>query len=68
MKTFHIRAPMPRGSSNAFYREGEPRIPKTLCGEPVTDHDIRFGWQAFAIGNFEPCAACVEIREKPRKD
>ena len=65
MKVFHILAPMPRmGNSNAFYRVGVARIKKTLCGDPVTKHDIRFSWEAFSSGDFEPCRECVEIRQR----
>jgi hypothetical protein len=65
-KTFHIRAPRPRkGAGNAFYRADEAyRVPKTLCGALMTSHDIKFGWQAFAAGDYAPCPQCVEIRRR----
>jgi hypothetical protein len=61
-RIFHIRAPLPRKGGNHFYRDNAPRVAKTLCGEPVTSHDIRYSWQAFATDDFRPCCRCVEIR------
>lgn len=68
MQVFHIIAPKPRGNANAFYPAGSPRVTKTLCGAGPTQHDIRFGWQAFAIGKFEPCDECVAIRHQAKRD
>jgi hypothetical protein len=61
---FHILAPMPRkaGAGNRYYRPSDLRIKKTLCGQPRTSHDIRFGWQALPCGRFEPCKRCCQLR------
>jgi hypothetical protein len=65
---FHILAPKPRGTAgNKFYRAGEYPKAKTLCGTEPTRYDIRFGWQAFAAGNYEPCVECIAIREQSKK-
>lgn len=66
-RVFHILAPKPRGAFNAFYPAGSPRVEKTLCGAPVTSHDIRFGWQAFGFGDFVPCEKCVAIRQQSKR-
>lgn len=66
MKTFHIRAPLPRKGGNQFYRDNAPRVAKTLCGAPVTDHDNRFAWHPFPAGDYVPCEQCVEIRRLAR--
>lgn len=66
LTTFHIRAPLPRKGGNQFYLDNAPRVAKTLCGEPVTSHDIYYAWQAFAVGNYEPCERCVEIRRESK--
>lgn len=67
-KTFHIRAPLPRkGGSNAFYNPTDYRVKKTLCGAPITEHDIRYSWQADGVGVYEPCAECVRIRKETKK-
>lgn len=63
MTTFHIRAPMPRKGGNSFYKDKSARVAKTLCGESVTDHDIKFTWQALPCGDFVPCERCVLIRK-----
>lgn len=66
--TFHILAPVPRGQTgNRFYEVGAPRTKKTLCGAGMTGHDIRFGWQAIAIGPYEPCSDCCRIRKATRE-
>lgn len=63
MKTFHIRAPLPRKKGgNQFYRANDARVRKTLCGQPITSHDIKYSWQADGVGRFEPCQECIEIR------
>ena len=63
MHTFHIRAPLPRiGSSNRFFAVDAPRVQKTLCGQPITLHDIKFRWQALAVGDHVPCAECCRIK------
>lgn len=65
---YHIRAAMPhKGGANSFYRVGDPRIRKTLCGNAITDHDIRFSWQADVVGIYEPCPNCCRIRDESRK-
>lgn len=58
-KTFHILARTPRG---------QRRVKKTLCGQPLTGHDIMFGWQAFAVGNYVPCVECCHIRAQLNRD
>jgi len=69
MTVSHIRAPMPAdGKTNRFYGVDDLRVRKTLCGQPVTNHDIRYGWQAFATGDFEPCPECVRIRDEAKKE
>lgn len=61
-KIFHIRAPLPRKVGNQFYRDTDVRVPKTLCGAPVSANDIRYGWQAGSIGVWDCCEDCVAIR------
>jgi hypothetical protein len=51
MKVFHIRQPGPLRR-------------KTYCGAPPTQHDNLASWQAFAVGNYEPCAECVAARKR----
>lgn len=64
MKTFHILAPLPRkrGAGNSFYKPTDPRVRKTLCGAPVTQHDVRYGWQTDGVGEYVCCEKCVEIK------
>jgi hypothetical protein len=65
---FHITAPMPRrGTVNAFYPIGTPRFRKTLCGATWTNTAIRYSWQAFAVGKYEPCQECIEIRKAAKR-
>jgi hypothetical protein len=69
MTTFHIRAPMPRKGGNSFYKDNSPRIAKTLCGQPVTSHDIRFSWGAASaepVGNFVCCEQCLAIKKQTK--
>lgn len=68
MILYHIRAPLARRRGNQLYRDRSPRISVTLCREPVTDHDIRYSWQALPCGDYEPCAKCVEIRNALRRE
>jgi hypothetical protein len=66
---FHIRAPMPRNKGgNAFYKPTDPRVRKTLCGAPITDHDIRYSWQSDGAGVYEPCQECIRIRKEAGKN
>lgn len=66
--TFHIRAPKRRqGAANEFYPATGYRADKTLCGEPVTDRDIRFGWGAFDDGVFACCEECKAVRGRVLK-
>lgn len=58
LKTFHILATTPHG---------EIRRKRTLCGAAATGHDIRFGWQAFAVGQYEPCQECIRLRKEARR-
>ena len=60
--TFHIRAPMPRKGGNQFYRDKTHRVAKTLCGDSVTEHDIRFSERPLPFGMYVPCERCVDIR------
>lgn len=68
MTTFHIRAPMPRPEQvNRWYPSGSSRQKQTLCGAATTDHDIRFSWQAFSIGEYQPCEACCTLRKQQQR-
>jgi hypothetical protein len=67
---YHIRAAMPRkGGQNQFYPLGASRVHKTLCGQPVTDHDQRFSWQVWTeeIGRYTICPECVRIRAESKR-
>lgn len=54
MKTFHIRMTGPQRH-------------KTYCGATPTQHDILASWQAYAVGNYEPCAECMTQRKASQR-
>lgn len=68
-KIFHIRAKLPRKGGNSFYKARESRVPKTLCGAPVTDHDVRFSWdwRAMEIYDYICCQECIAVKESTAK-
>lgn len=69
VKIFHVRAPKPRaGVANQFYGPDGYRANKTLCGAPITDQDIRYGWEAFAGGPYVCCEQCLAVRETRQRE
>lgn len=68
---YHIREKqlVKRGGSQ-FYLDRSIRPAATLCGTSITAYDVAFADKAprfaqFRTGElFEPCTACVELREK----
>jgi len=69
MKIFHIRAPLPRNRKvgNKFYPPGQYCQKKTLCGQPITQHDIRFGWDAGSVGQYVCCEQCLAKKAESQK-